>query len=71
MPRIKKPTIHQQIKSLRKQKGYNQTELAERSNLKQPDISAFESGVRLPSYLVLKRIADALETDVVLQPKNA
>ncbi|WP_421752897.1 helix-turn-helix domain-containing protein [Croceimicrobium sp.] len=62
--------IDQQIKTLRKSLGLNQTELAKKSNISQSDVSEFENGVRLPSYPVLERIAKALGADVVLKTKR-
>ena len=48
------------IAELRKQKGYTQKELAERTGINQADISKLENGTRNPSVNLLKRLADGM-----------
>ena len=45
------------IAELRKQKGYTQKELAERTGINQADISKLENGTRNHSVNLLKRLA--------------
>jgi len=48
------------IKDLRKKKGFNQTDFANRCGLSQSYISAIEKGRKEPTLNILKQIADAL-----------
>ncbi|MCI1936196.1 MAG: helix-turn-helix domain-containing protein [Bifidobacteriaceae bacterium] len=53
------------LRELRKAKGLTQTQLAELSNIPQPNISEYESGARnldLMTLAVAKRLAKALGT---------
>ncbi|GAA4193322.1 hypothetical protein GCM10022252_36070 [Streptosporangium oxazolinicum] len=45
----------------REQLGLTQTELAERSGLKQPAVARFEAGGTMPTIPMLERLAEALE----------
>lgn len=49
------------IKELRKEKGFSQDELAERSGLNRPYISGIEQGKRNVSLEVIEKLAKALE----------
>lgn len=48
------------LSKLRLNKGLSQSELAKKVGLKQPNISAIESGKRRPEYDTARRIAEAL-----------
>ncbi|MBR3762037.1 MAG: helix-turn-helix domain-containing protein [Lachnospiraceae bacterium] len=52
------------IKSLRKNKGYTQEELAARINVVRQTVSKWEKGFSVPDAEVLQRLADVLEVDV-------
>lgn len=52
------------IKSLRKNKGYTQEELAARINVVRQTVSKWEKGFSVPDAEALQRLADVLEVDV-------
>lgn len=52
------------IKSLRKKKGYTQEELAARINVVRQTVSKWEKGFSVPDAEALQRLADVLEVDV-------
>ncbi len=60
-----------QILKLRYEKGYTQKELAKICEVKQSEISKFESGRYEPTIEFLKKISDALRTEfhIVLHRK--
>ena len=62
--------IGQMILETRILKGITQKELAEMVGTKQPSIARIESGSSLPSLSFLKKIADALDTELI-SPKFA
>ena len=53
------------MKTLRKSRGLTQKGLAETVNVSRIYIQSLESNRRLPSMKLLKRLAEALEVDVV------
>ena len=60
----------QEVRQLRQERGWNQTELAFRSRLAPSVISQIENGKRDPSAGTLKKLAKALEVEVAdLFPK--
>jgi HTH-type transcriptional regulator / antitoxin HipB len=48
------------VRALREQRGWSQTELAERAGMTQSAMARFEAGGTLPTLPVLERIAAAL-----------
>lgn len=60
------------LKALRLRAGYSQAQLAEKINMKQPNICELEAGKRKPNIDTLKKLADALgaTTDVILKSIN-
>jgi transcriptional regulator with XRE-family HTH domain len=61
----------QEVRRLRQERGWNQTELAFRSRLAPSVISQIENGKRDPSAGTLKKLAKALEVEVAdLFPKG-
>ena len=52
------------IKNLRKNKGFNQEELANKLNVVRQTVSKWEKGYSVPDAEMLKKIAEILETDV-------
>lgn len=52
------------IRSLRLEKGYNQTEFASIIGKDQPSLNRLENGKINPGYLFLIQIAEGLELDV-------
>lgn len=52
------------LKKIRKDKGYTQEELAKELNVVRQTVSKWEKGLSLPDVDILSRIADILETDV-------
>lgn len=53
-------TVGRNLKQLRQAKGLSQEELAFASDLHRTYISGVERGVRNPTVVILKRLADAL-----------
>ena len=59
------------IKKHREEKKLKQSELAEKSGLRQPQLSRLEAGVHSPSFKTLEKIANALGVTVGdLDPSN-
>ena len=60
------------LTQLRKSKKMSQEELAKKLNTKQSVISRIENGVSVPSLRFLKRVAEALDSEVgiTFQPRN-
>lgn len=52
------------LKKIRKDKGYTQEELAKELNVVRQTVSKWEKGISLPDVDILSKIADILETDV-------
>ncbi len=56
-----------QIACLRIERGITQEELARRVGTSQPNIARLESGRRPPSLALLQRVAEALDTRLVVR----
>lgn len=56
--------FHENLKTMRKAKGYTQEELAIKLNVVRQTVSKWEKGLSVPDADVLSRIADVLDTDV-------
>ena len=56
--------LNENIKNLRKNKGYTQEELANKLNVVRQTISKWEKGYSVPDAELLKKLAEVLETDV-------
>lgn len=56
--------VSSQIRSLRTEAGLTQTQLAKLANLPQSHISRLENGEHSPSFLTLRKLADALNVPV-------
>lgn len=52
------------LKKIRKDKGYTQEALAKELNVVRQTVSKWEKGLSLPDVDILSKIADILETDV-------
>jgi ribosome-binding protein aMBF1 (putative translation factor) len=50
----------------RKELGISQVELAERADMTQPQVSRLETGGAIPTLPLLRRLARALEADIVV-----
>lgn len=59
-----KERFGQKVKQLRKAKDLSQEDLAERSGLNRPYISAIEQGKRNVSLEVIEKLAEALEIEI-------
>lgn len=59
-----KERFGQKVKLLRKDKGLSQEELAEKSSLNRPYISAIEQGKRNVSLEVMEKLAEALGIEI-------
>jgi len=65
----KKPTpntqagkrIGQRVKTLRKERGLTQAQLAKMSGVKRPNISRLEIGTHVPGILLIERLAESLQ----------
>ncbi|WP_030174767.1 helix-turn-helix domain-containing protein [Spirillospora albida] len=55
------------VRVRREQLGLTQTELAERTGLKQPAVARFEAGGTMPTIPMLGRLAEALEIRLSVQ----
>lgn len=56
--------FHENLKTMRKAKGYTQEELAIKLNVVRQTVSKWEKGLSVPDADALSRIADVLDTDV-------
>ena len=56
--------FHENLKTMRKAKGYTQEELAIKLNVVRQTVSKCEKGLSVPDADVLCKIADVLDTDV-------
>lgn len=56
--------FHENLKAMRKAKGYTQEELAVKVNVVRQTVSKWEKGLSVPDAAVLCEIADVLDTDV-------
>ena len=59
-----KQTFGQKVNALRKGKNLSQEDLAEKSGLNRPYISAIEQGKRNVSLEVIEKLAEALEIEI-------
>lgn len=57
----------------RKEQGYTQADMAERTGINQADISKLETGSKNPSLKMLKKLADGLDMKLKIEfvPKSA
>ncbi|WP_375503568.1 multiprotein-bridging factor 1 family protein [uncultured Jatrophihabitans sp.] len=55
------------VRQLREARGWSQTELAKAASMTQSAVARFEGGGTVPSLPVLKRLASALDADLVVQ----
>mgnify|MGYP001282344238 CR=1 FL=1 len=56
--------FHENLKTMRKAKGYTQEDLAIKLNVVRQTVSKWEKGLSVPDADVLCKIADVLDTDV-------
>lgn len=62
--------IIKQLISLRKERGYSQRELAERSGIDASQLAKIERGYNSPSVATLTKIAEALGADIKVVEKH-
>ncbi len=55
------------IRELRTQRGWTQSQLADAAGMTQPAVARFEAGGTIPSLLVLDRLAAAIDADLTVQ----
>jgi HTH-type transcriptional regulator / antitoxin HipB len=60
-----------EVRTLREQRGWSQTELANRAGMTQSAMARFEAGGTVPTLPVLERIAAALEMRLSVELKSA
>lgn len=58
--------IVDQLRALRKQRGLSTYEVAERSGLKQPNVSRIERGDYYPNLFTLLRYAEAIGANITI-----
>lgn len=63
--------IIKQLISLRKERGYSQRELAERSGIDASQLAKIERGYNSPSIATLTKLAEALESEIKLIVKHS
>lgn len=56
--------LNENIKNLRKSRGYTQEELASKLNVVRQTVSKWEKGYSVPDAEMLKKLADIFDTDV-------
>ncbi len=66
-----KLTFAMKLESLRKFKKLNQSQLADLVGVSRAAISLYESGKNSPSYKVLKKLSEALDTDIAVLMDDA
>lgn len=59
-----------QLRALREQRGLSTTELAEKTGLKQSNISRLENGKYPPNLITIMKLASALNAEVVVKAKS-
>lgn len=57
------------VRDLRQGKGWSQNRLATEAGMTQSAIARFEAGGSVPTLLVLERLAQALQADLVVEVK--
>lgn len=57
-------TLGTRLRSLRQERGWNQTELGQRADLAQSEVSRYESGAATPNLANLLRLARALDVSL-------
>lgn len=63
-------TIAARIHELRKQNGFTQRELAERSGVSRRTIQAIEAGDTLPRIEALRKVLEALDHTLEITPRK-
>ena len=63
--------IIKQLISLRKERGYSQRELAERSGVDASQLAKIERGYNSPSIATLTKLAEALGAEIKLIVKHS
>lgn len=63
--------LNENIKALRKSKGFTQDELANRLNVVRQTVSKWEKGISVPDAEMLQKIAEIFDTDVSLLLGNS
>lgn len=58
--------FNENLKAMRKKKGYTQEELAIKLNVVRQTVSKWEKGLSVPDADILSRIADVLDTNVTV-----
>lgn len=61
---MKNQNIGRKIRILRKKKGLKQNELAEKVGISRPYLSNIERNKQNPSYYMVKKITNALDSDI-------
>lgn len=56
--------LNQNIKNLRKQKGYTQETLAQKLNIVRQTVSKWEKGYSVPDAVMLEKLAELFEVSV-------
>lgn len=59
-----------QLRALREQRGLSTTQLAERTGLKQQNVSRLEQGKYPPNLVTIMRYVEGLDAEVVIKPAS-
>lgn len=62
--------IGKMLKMLRSNKGYNQTELAEKLNIAQTTLSGYETNYSNPNFETIEEIAKICDFEIIFRNKN-
>lgn len=63
-------TFAENLKLIRKKRGFTQKEIAERLGVSQPNYAQYENGKRKPKVETIRRIADALGVNIAVISEN-
>ena len=62
--------IGKMLKMLRSNKGYNQTELAEKLNIAQTTLSGYETNYSNPNFDIIEEIAKICDFEIIFRNKK-
>ena len=60
-----KRSVCEMLKELRKKRGFTQEILAQKLSMDQATVSCWENGISTPTFATMKKIAEALECELM------